>query len=557
MLKTVGKITGYAFLSLLAILLVLAGIMTGMYLSADMNRPEAEVDISTFVVMEHEGYRECAGSRLRRSDSGLWEAYLCGDPVARGAAYGAMTRKLLYFQESVFVEQIRRIVPSDGYLKFLRFILISFNRNLGKNIPLEFREEIYALSLSCTHEFDAIGTPYERQLNYHAAHDIGHAMQEYMLVGCSSFGTWGTASADSTLMIGRNFDFWAGDDFAINKVVIFCAPSEGYRFASVSWPGMMGVLSGMNERGLTVTINAAKGALPKSSAMPISLLAREILQYASNIKEAMAIAEKRRTFVSELLLIGSAADGRAAIIEKTPEHTALYESDSERIICTNHFQSECFGDDRHNAANIAGSDSPYRFARISQLLEGKYAFLDETGAAAILRDTRGLGGRDIGLTNEKSLNQSIAHHSVIFKPVQGLMWVSTGPWQSGGYVCYDLNAVFAGADFSGEIRDASRSIAADSAFLANDYPRVLLQRERTAAIRAAIKEGRTLEESFIDGYLTNNPEYYYAWKVAADYYAAAGDRERAAECLRTALNKEIPRQGDRRVLEKELKKMKR
>ena len=37
------------------------------------------------------------------------------------------------------------------------------------------------------HEYDFIGTPYERQLNYHSAHDLGHAMQDYMLVGCSSF----------------------------------------------------------------------------------------------------------------------------------------------------------------------------------------------------------------------------------------------------------------------------------------------------------------------------------------------------------------------------------
>lgn len=105
------------------------------------------------------------------------------------------------------------VIPSDSYLKFLRFFLILFNRNLGEYIPEEYRTEIYGISLSCSHEYDAIGTPYERQLNYHAAHDIGHAMQDYMLVGCSSFGVWGDESADSTLLVGRNFDFYVGDDF--------------------------------------------------------------------------------------------------------------------------------------------------------------------------------------------------------------------------------------------------------------------------------------------------------------------------------------------------------
>jgi len=53
-----------------------------------------------------------------------------------------------------------------------------------------------------------------------------------------------------------------------------------------------------------------------------------------------------------------------------------------------------------------------------------------------------MNDKNIGLGNEKSLNQLIAHHGVIFKPKDGLMWVSANPFQCGKMVCYDINKIF-------------------------------------------------------------------------------------------------------------------
>jgi hypothetical protein len=459
MLKILLKTLKWIAITAVAVIVFIVAVTAVWYFSADMKQPDIRVDTLDYPVAAHDGWTESCGNMFRHSDSGLWEAWVQGAPIDRGVALGRMTEDLLYYQEKVFIDQIRRIIPSDGYLKFLRYLLIGFNRNLGENVPEEFREEIYGISLSCTHEFDAIGTPYERQLNYHAAHDIGHTMQEYMLVGCSSFAAWGSRSADSTLIIGRNFDFWVGDDFARNKIVAFYAPEKGHKFASVTWPGMTGVLSGMNEKGLTVTINAAKGAPPTASAMPISLLAREILQYASTIDEAMSIAQARHTFVSESLLIGSAADGRAAIIEKSPGQTALYSPHGEYLICTNHFQSAEFAADKYNMENIATSDSPWRWRRIGELI-ATAGTIDPASAAAILRDSLGVGSVALPPHDPRSINQSFAHHSVIFKPEQLLLWVSATPGCKGEYVCYDLKNIFTAPDFGAELYTASLNIPA-------------------------------------------------------------------------------------------------
>ena len=80
----------------------------------------------------------------------------------------------------------------------------------------------------------------------------------------------------------------------------------------------------------------------------------------------------------------------------------------------------------------------YRKFRLEQLL-GQNPKMNCLKAAQILRDQLGMNNKNIGLTNEKSINQLIAHHSVIIKPADGLMWVSTQPFQLGKYSCYDLN----------------------------------------------------------------------------------------------------------------------
>ena len=349
------------------------------------------VDTAAYRVADHGGYTSCRGSFLRHNRYGLWELYTAGSPEESGAAAGALTAGLMRYQEQVFVDQIREFIPSDGYLKFLRGLIVIFNRNLGRHVPEEYRREIYARSLYCSHDFDAIGTPYERQLNYHAAHDIGHAMSQYMLVGCSSFAAWGGMSADGELVVGRNFDFYMGDDFARHKIVTFCRPQAGHPFVSIGWAGMIGVLSGMNDKGLTVTINAAKGPVPLSAATPISILAREILQHAATIGEALEIARRRDTFVSESLLVASARDGRAAIIEKTPRKTALYESGGEYLVCTNHYQSTELAGDEYNLENLARTDSPCRFARLEELTAAN-APLTPQAAVAMLRDHRSYSG---------------------------------------------------------------------------------------------------------------------------------------------------------------------
>ncbi|MCH5329407.1 MAG: choloylglycine hydrolase [Alistipes sp.] len=554
-LKIIALCVGLAVAVPLAAVVLLSAGAYALYATRDFKQPTFEVDLSALTLAaESDSLRICGDNSLLLDRHGLWEARISGSAAERGAVLGVMAGDLIRYQEDVFVGQIHELIPSERYVGFLHKVVMLFNRRMAYHIPEELRDEIYALSSSCSDRYDDYGTPYVRQLNYHAAHDIGHTMQEYMLVGCSSFAVRGEASADGGLVIGRNFDFYAGDDFARNKLVLFMRPDNGYAFASVAWPGMMGVVSGMNEKGLTVTINAAKGKIPLSAAMPVSLLARMILQYAGNIGEALQIAESHRMFISESLLIGSAVDGEAAIIEKSPERTELFRTAENRLVCTNHFQSAGFADDPYNVRNIAESDSPYRYRRLTELLESEEKLTVE-GCARVLRDRFGKGGADIGLGNEKSINQFMAHHSVIFQPERLKMWVSTSPWQSGEFVCYDLHEVFGseGAAAASFVRE-EETVAADSLFLARDYDRLMAFREQSAVIRNAVAARERVTDDYIDNFASLNPEYFGTWDLCGDRALSAGDRIRAVQFWRKALSKEIPRLPERAEIEKKIKK---
>jgi isopenicillin-N N-acyltransferase like protein len=485
-------------------------------------------------------------SWFRKSESGLYELYVEGGPYERGFAIGKLSTALIQYQEEVFNDQIHQLVPSRAYLGMLRYFVGWFNRDLDKNVPEEYRQEIYGVSRAASHDFDDIAPPYQRILNYHAAHDIGHALQNMSLVGCTAFATWGNSSEDSTLIIGRNFDFYVGDDFARDKIVAFYAPGQGHRFMMVTFGGMTGVLSGMNEQGLTITLNAAKSEIPTASATPVSLVAREILQYASTIQEAYAIAAKRKTFVAEAFLIGSAKDGRAAIIEKSPEAIDLYESGTDRIIGTNHFQGKTLGSTQLNRDHISTSASLYRYQRVQELL-------DETSrnsvinTARILRDRSGLKDAPVGLGNEKAVNQLIAHHAIIFQPEKKLVWISTAPWQLGKFVCYDLHKVFdLNPTSNKEVYEESLTIPPDPFLLTQQY-------------RNAVKFNRYRfpfqpRESLIpDSLVAWNPGSYLAYMLAGDHYLHRKEFAKAKAMYKKGLATEVATQQERQHMEKNLK----
>jgi hypothetical protein len=408
-------------------------------------------------------------------------------------------------------------------------------------------------------DFDYIAPRYLRNLYLHGAHDIGHALQDLALVGCSSFASWGNKSEDDSLILGRNFDFYVGDEFAKDKIVAFVNPEQGHPFMMVTWAGMIGAVSGMNMEGLTVTINAGKSKIPLIAKTPISIVTREILQYASNIEQAIAIAKKRKVFVSESIMVGSAHDNKAAIIEVSPNNLGVYEvPNSNQLICSNQFQSNELKNDKRNLYQIANSHSQYRYDRMLELFDAN-SKINPIIAASILRNREGLNDSDIGYGNEKALNQLIAHHGIIFKPKNRLVWISSSPYQLGEFVCYDLNEVFKNR----EHYPANKSLQKDSLAIPKDVFLDTKEYKNYEAYRIADRqmdlylENKTaLPSEFAKNYQSLNPNYWGVYyKVGLSYYRHKKYQLAKGE-FEIALTKEITTVPDKTEIEKYLKKIK-
>ena len=452
-----------------------------------------------------------SNNSLTKNKQGLWELYVSGDPLQRGLITGALTEDLFQKQEAIFLSKVEELVPSKTKRYFLRKFLAWYNRKMYKNIPEEIKAEIWGLSRYASQNFNDIADPYSRVLYLHGAHDIGHALQDLALVGCSSFAVWGDKSKDGSLILGRNFDFYAGDDFAKNKIISFLDPTEGHKFMSVTWAGMTGVVSGMNEHGLTVTINAGKSKIPLVAKTPISILTREILQYAATLEEAVSIAKKRQVFVSESILVGSARDKKAMIIEVSPHNFGVYEvPNSTQLICSNHFQSDAYAKDKNNQKHIFESHTQYRYERMEELL-GDHKKITPTIAVDILRNKEGLKDNDIGYGNEKALNQLLAHHGIVFKPEQRLVWVSSNPYQLGEFVAYDLNKIFKdslNSRIGTTLSIPNKNIEKDSFLYTQAYQNYEKYRVDIQQIKQAVADNKHLTPQFLEEFKRLNPQFW-------------------------------------------------
>ncbi|MHC4840808.1 MAG: C45 family autoproteolytic acyltransferase/hydrolase [Planctomycetota bacterium] len=447
----IGAFSRMLMAGLAALMLAIAGLSLYVKNYAIAKPPAHELTASeeklrNTSVREFGQRQKQLGVNWYRQRDGLREMGLTGSDWERGYANAMLTQEILKEQEEVLRKLAREFLPNESSEWLVKNLIAVNNRRLPEFLTDRELLEIKGLADGSVNHYPDEFPLFHRIMNYHAAHDISHMLIDNPLIatrdliGCTGFAVWGDKSADGNVLVARNFDWEAGAVFDEKKIVYYVWPESGHAYVHVAWAGMIGAVTGMNEHGLSVHINAARTDDTGFGIIgtPVSLLVKRILNECATIEEATKMLNETTVFVSDSYLIGNAKDGRAVVVEKSPSATSVRDGQN-LILQSNHFVGEEFKSDAENSEQIDTATTAKRLTRLKELVEAD-AKITSSSCLKILRDKKVTGGIDVGNGNRNAIDASIATHSVVMDLTAGKMWVGAGPHTFGKYLVIDVVA---------------------------------------------------------------------------------------------------------------------
>lgn len=207
---------------------------------------------------------------------------------------------------------------------------------------------------------------------------VVNSLADWYGVLCSTFSAWDELTVDGQTLTARNLDFPSTPSMARNQVVLVYRSSDAERpWVGVTWPGLLGVYTGMNAEGVTVLMHDANGKPLSHSAgfTARSLILREVLESAAGanfIRDAGAVFRKHRVLVGNNIHVSGPRpkDGPAAAVfeydgndegqgvtVRLPRSSDI--ADGLALACTNHVRER-----------IPPGGKCWRYDRITEMLTG-------------------------------------------------------------------------------------------------------------------------------------------------------------------------------------------
>jgi hypothetical protein len=318
---------------------------------------------------------------------GFWVLELDGTAAERGKAAGLLVG-----------EQVRWLLPR--YLKQVagRDRLSPAQKEhvaaLAADIPRPHAEQVHAYA-------EAAG------VDRTALFAVNLAPEVWTAFACSCLGTTAERSADGKVRLARNLD-WLGGEILAESGLVVVESGGSHRFASFSWPGLVGAVTGMNDAGVAVADLMAlhTGGKRPQPGVPVLFAVRRMLEEAGSVD--------------------AATDRLRAMPRTIPQNYALADRQSVRAIETSatHFQV------RPVEAGLAAITNFWNEAR-GGAKDGRYAGMLEAAGDGKL----GVGELERILAGSAIKQMNV--QAVVLEPetrkaycAQGKLPVAAGVWRT-------------------------------------------------------------------------------------------------------------------------------
>ena len=183
----------------------------------------------------------------------------------------------------------------------------------------------------------------------HSKHDHGSLTVANGLIelrrmgGCASMVVMPERSTNGKLIFGRNFDFPDFDVLDKYHCVFVVKPTNKHAFVAIGYPGLVGVISGINDAGLALATNDVYRSGDGSPVFspkgcPLAMTYRRILEECTTVEEAQKVLEAapRTTYMN--LVVCDSKIGRT--FEISPKQVGVRKPEENILSCTNHFRVE-------------------------------------------------------------------------------------------------------------------------------------------------------------------------------------------------------------------------
>jgi hypothetical protein len=417
--------------------LALALAHPGIVLATRMSPPTVTVPADVAVADEVDPDLRWVERDYARHRGKILEVRLSGSPERIGAHHVELLGREMVFTEGELWAQLHLLVPS-ALARVLIFDVARLRFHaVDQGMTEAHRREIAASALALSVDPWADEIPsYQRMVYLHALYDVSLAFEHSPLLGCTSFALSDGAAEQGHTFLARNFDFEAGSAFDDHKAVFLVRETGRLGYASVAWPGLVGVVSGMNEAGVALVVHGARAGSPSSDGEPLVHTMREVLATTRTTDDAIEVLGRRKPMVSHMVMVADAS-GATAVVERAPGEPLSIRRGHGKLGLTNHFEGPLAGD----AANLRvkrETSTLVRRARLDELLDQLPAGAGVEAVLAVLRDKRGPGGVPLPAGDRRAIDALIATHGVLMDTTARVMWVSEGPHLLGRFIRFDI-----------------------------------------------------------------------------------------------------------------------